>query len=140
MVRRLTRYLAEAHSDDTKPSFTLLLSLPPNRSLFLAILAFSFMRRIHSFDLFRLWSLPLIFVHAIGHTVTPPLLLLLNPLPFTPDGGGALFWFRTRRVRAPPLILVLAMRHTISTPLLTLLIPFPFTPGRDATPSNVSLM
>jgi len=32
------------------------------------------------------------------------------------------------------------MGHTISTPLLTLLIPFPFTPGRDATPSNVSLM
>jgi hypothetical protein len=45
MVRRLTRYLSEARSDDTRSSFTLLPSLPPNQSLFLALLAFSFTGR-----------------------------------------------------------------------------------------------
>jgi hypothetical protein len=50
------------------------------------------MRRILSFDFFRgLWGSPLILVLAMGHTVSPPLLMPLNPFPFTPGRGGALF-------------------------------------------------
>ena len=126
MVRRLTRYLVKARSDNQSPSF------------FLIPLILPFIRWPLSFTLIILWLrvIPLNNVLAFEPTTSAPSLILLIKFLFTLVRVSALFWFRSRwsrRVWRSPLILVFAMRHMVSAPLLILLLPFPFTPGRDYT-------